>query len=108
MSGGVTRISPGDASQSASLFPASNVIFDGRGAVAERAFGGAAGEEQADGHKQNLADEAEEEAAGHRLEDAGEQAERGVEAEDTEETLKEASQPVGRVGGEEFHRKPES
>jgi len=50
-------------------------------------FSGTAGEEEADGYQQNFADESEEEAAGHGAEDAGQQAQGGVNPEEAEQTL---------------------
>lgn len=58
---------------------------------------GATGEEEAEGHEQDLADDPEEEPAGHALEHAGQQADGGVEAEQTEQPLKYATQPVRNV-----------
>jgi len=82
MSGRAMRIS--GAINLLSAFLSSNIFFGRWSAVSRGAFGGAAGEEEADGYQQDLADDPEEKAAGHRLEDAGQEANGGVEPEDAE------------------------
>jgi hypothetical protein len=94
-------------SRFALLSPSSNVFFGRWSAVSGCPFCGASGEEEADGHQQDLTDEAEEEPAGHSAEHAGQQAQGGVEAEDAEETLEEATQPIRCVELGKLHRENE-
>ena len=66
-------------------------------AVLGRPFGGSARQKEAQRDEQDLADEAEEEAAGHAPQHARQQSEGGVEAEDAEQTLDQAAQPVRKA-----------
>ena len=77
--------------------PPDGIVLSGSGTVVTGALGGPARQKEAQRDEQNLADEDEEEAAGHAPQHARQQSNSSVEAEDAEQTLDQAAQPVRKA-----------